>query len=687
MTAINTTHENASFKENTGALHLEDLIQEVTEIGELAECKVNQENGAVSLTIRIQERGEYLILVPASKWRRNIVRDEHGAILEVRHREPEDLFLMLGEAQVIALDRNRQEFDLTYEKDLADKHLETAVEDDGVRCGSEQEYTLDNVGSAVGFETALFQKRLLAFQAASKVPDVTLTLVGNPAFWDSSWRQYVSRMDVGGMKELGIQQREHNGNVSAGSLENAARAAANLRFALESLRPGLFVNAASTHPHMIEMDPTHGSITAQDNPETGPYVENVINGLHNTWVLPYLNYIPQEVFSVWAGIAANYGFENLFEFIQANKDMKYWLMNSVHNSIDLPVDERGYTSVNLARSTANLYTYFRNVMNALCYSGGDIFNYSATLADGEPVSDARELARMIMPTSMPANLTRPDVDLLGRMENFMMNGMANNADRAGCETEHPVTGELPQLHGDVRLRVSYPWAAFKADVLNNQPMGSSVRIEYTSRPTTPDMNPVSGKLVQSFAIQEVLSYAALLATSEGHQDIFEWLKANNLLVPDRDIYAEHTSEYLYQEMLQCLKGKFSSGSIRFKLNLLIAIIDLVERKYVDFSSNAGKLSELFIIARKGVETLKRTEQLVDALHRTDSPVDKYNLYLRAEAGNWGEFMKALSEEDIRVILSEIFEYPTENLQSLVRGDLVLILNHEFLKSQITISES
>ncbi|MBD3350261.1 MAG: hypothetical protein GF364_02130 [Candidatus Lokiarchaeota archaeon] len=431
----------------------------------------------------------------------------------------------------------------------------------------------------------------------------------------------------------------------------------------EGRRSGVLPVLTSTHTAEARIDDL--AITE------GAYVRFMAGDLHYNNVIAGLSHLEdfdRDVLYTWNQVARALQFDNVRELLQEHPDLKYWLMNSMHLAGNMETYENGKGSHILFKSTGNALTMYRNIMNAPCYSGGTVFGEDIHTG-GEVVEDAREVLRNIMMTSLPGRLIGRDENRVEAMQNALIEGEINILDRAAQPIEFQIDGEtvtLTAIHGDVRWRIGIPIAKFiKVQKNYNDLMAAgqtdeastiltglsnSIRIEYTSRPTTPDFR----KYDQSVAIQEVLMLASRISVAEGYEDFVQWMWDRGILgdLSARDIYEQTTTTGLYQEAKRCLHGNMPLD----KIGQLGRMVDLVEKYATDRNPNYN--TDVFEKARLGLVGLQ-----AEGLSQSLSVVQRFNIFREDSTAyrSWGHFVNSLEDKEVR----ELLWYLENNAQVII----------------------
>lgn len=579
----------------------------------------------------IYDHSDNIVLVPASHHRRQVVNGE------VKPRRPEDNYTELSEASFIGL---RTDTAAEAQQMVTEMLTQVAYEHGSLLKGGEYEFSI------WGGDNEVLSKY---FKELSQIQRETGIAPMNGTF---------------------------NGVVSEHIREDILR---------ETRQFKAFVNMASSHPAEINIDDTY----ILDN----AYVQLIARNLQEDKVQSRLEAIESfdpQIVEEWNKIAralsfqtdsgTHVEFQDFRDLIAKYDDLRYWVMNSLHVSFDMPTYHDATGSETAFRAVTNLTTYFRNCLNGLCYSGGTTFETDIESIKGIKSEDSREILRNIMITSLPGELILPEHDIKLQMIDHVLGGTTNIADRAA----QPVTVNtedgplfLTANHGDVRWRVSLPLPQFiktqieynqlveegrfeEADHLVKQ-LGTSIRLEYTSRPATPDLR----KYSQSVALQEVLTLAGLTSVAEGYDDVFMWLEdlSQGELITVNEAYTTTSTKTLYEEAKDTMGGVVN----RNKTERLYQLCDVLQ----------SRLNELGLPFNPQI--FERAKEGLDALTTTFNPYDeglnakkRWEIYLESPGNyrNYGHFVNTLKSGELSQILNE-YGYDTSGL---TRGQKLVILN-------------
>lgn len=609
----------------------------------------------------VEHKGNfYYITIPSIDWRRDIVKDVNGDVVEVKAREIGDTNIQMSEIQIVAYPC----FEYGYVKDKSPKEVANIE-----RIQREKEIQA----------ASNYLNRMIITGESVVGGEFELSL--HPSYDND---RKIDRLLSEGMEELSKLQREFNsGKYGNKNLKTLEKEFSRLIFSiLESITQQgtsldkISFNLSNIPSRFIDFNlPQHGSLKAEDGP-IGPYVQFIANKLWEDYIVPNLSKIDQDVRGEWTKIANANGFEDLESFVKSFPDMRFWIMNSFHTSHNIPVTEDGYVSENLIKHMTNLSEYFSEVIDYLCYSGGYSYGQQIYLGD-HPVEDGRAFLKTIMSTSHRGNLINPDTSLKMRTLEAMAAGHTNTPDRSLVKVSTDGS-EAYGFHSTARQRISINLNAFNKDLVET--IAKTARFEYTSRSATPDKR----KYIQSVALVEVIKIASLYAEIDGYNDIFQWLrdKVNEEHVQS-SIYDEYNTQVGNENTRRSVIGELDDNKISCLENII---------KYI--RANAGDdvhLDFAYILdkAEESIEAIRRRNELITSEFREMNAVERFNYYVNNNIGNWGAFLNTLTDDDLVYILTQKFEFEIkqDHGRNLDRAMLLEILQNKFIQMQFCNEES
>ena len=679
---ITTGTNGETMKKEGDYTNVESIVSQLSKYGVVEEFEGFDPNGNPNdsrILVLTVDHGtlntqSYAVVVPAQRWRRVTEKDEHGEVIAVSHQE-EDGVLQENELAVLMLDLNQDSTIVTdQERITADANIR---------------HNLDPLTKTVGPETEL------NFSPVSDVAD----------FEDVS-----SRVMVKAMIELMLNQREYGIDPPVADTTELLTKVIHLleEVFTEAEENDLLINLAGTSPD-LRIDELR-SLKVGDPSKYAVYVDFLSHQL-GAMMKENLHLVPTTTKQNWDKIAKENGFDGgLLQMLEDVDDLSHWLMNAGHISINVEADEvTGFISPNVLKHNSNLLIYFRNFIDGLCYSGSHTYEQPVTI-DGKLVADARQVLRYVMTTAQPADYILPNQNLADLILTRMFAGKTNTADRAGLSTKVP-GGELPNTHGDIRLRASLPYKKL-LEILdagkNNEEKPAlnktgSLRVEYTSRSATPDLI----KYKQSVDIQEMLFKAANFATRDGYTDVLKWMVDVIGLDLDPESEYQTTLAHRLSEQNDALVGDFNMA----KLNQLELVVNYVEERIKNEYNPTGHASTAG--ALEGIKALRSVSELRTEISKLSTGTEKFDFYKANNMGNWGEFENLLSDDDLEDILITLYpkvvnardrsvgaqlvadqdqrrveynilqqrlrRYPED---AISRGKLLARLRHTYLKSQL-----
>lgn len=611
-------------------------------------------NGAVIAVLTVESGTlagqEYFVSIPATNWRRVAEVDAQGNTIGVTTQTDPEVFQKSEVAAYMVDESSTEKGVQDWEKELAQKNIVHNLDPETPTLGAEFEFNLTafNLESFEGVIREVLNEGMIELlncqrelQPADPVTDTNHLM--------EMYRTIMTN----------VVQTAHTN--------------------------GLLVNLAGTSPDIDIMMEGYESLNSTYPSKYGVYVEFVASQLMDA-MTKHLHYVPEETKVLWEEVAQSNGFEGgLAQIMDEIKDLRHWLMNAGHVSINMETDRRGQASPTIIKNTNNLLIHYRNILNGLCYSGSHTFNTMVKLDYGNESADGRESLRFIMATSQPANYLAPEEDPLDRSLTRMFRGDAISPDRTGLATRFNGK-ELPNTHGDIRTRASISLKNL-LQILDNSKVGAddptiyidengtsrnltaSVRIEYTSRSMTPD----PARYKQSVDIQEILFKAANLATMDGYYDIFKWME--DVVGVDIDPETEYRTnlEQRLSEQRDSLRARYPRNKLE-SLEKLVGYVDgRLKRDFgVGHPSKKGALD--------GIDALAQVPSGFREAVRDMAGDQKLELYLKGGYPNWGEFEVSLLNEDIIGILGE------EETINMNRGQLLALLRDKFVTGALLFHE-
>lgn len=656
-----TLKNGETMKKEGDFMNVEDLCLRLSEFGETEVYHGFDEygypNGAIIINFRansgVLNGEEYHLVVPATNWRRKTEKDNDDNVISVHMQEDPTLF-QESEVSVFMMDIDDDK--ITEEEiKVAEKSIDHNLNPDKRTLGPEIEFNFS--------PTAITQAFAELMETVEPSGIIEL---------DNCQREFPTKDPVNDTRELLTRYMQMMSRVLTSSSYHY-----------------LNINLAGTSADLRIKDPEFYALRATDPSKYAPYVDFVSKQLMAAMRQNY-EFVPEHTKAIWEEIAIKNGFEGgVLHLLDEVDDLHHWLMNAGHVSINLESDEiTGKVSPNVLRHNTNLSSYFRDIMNGLCYSGGMMFGVD-TQIDGEYVADAREATRSLVATSQPADYIRPDENIADKTLTRMFRGDAIHPDRAGVATIIR-NRELPNTHGDSRLRISISLKNF-IQILENNSNGSerpkynvnedgtivdltaSQRLEGTSRSSTllvgtPDK---PGRYIQSVDIQEILFKAANLATIDGYKDTFLWLKEVVGLVIDPETeYSKSLVQRLFEQN-QCLIGEFPQDKLD-SLETLVGYVNL--RLQTEFGSAHPSAQG----ALNGINALRISPNFREEVANLSAD-EKLNKLVYDGYPNWGEFEISLTDEDMRYLLK------VEDV-SMTRDKLITALRHRYLEAQLKVHQ-
>jgi hypothetical protein len=613
----------------------------------------------------------YYLMIPALKWRRKTeLNGQNGEVIKVLPQEDLNSF-QISEVSVLMLQPTRGNGDIENEQSLAEKNILHNLDPKTGTNGPEVEFSIGSLLNGDDLE------------------EISLGVL-------QKW-----------MIELLRNQRETSPvdplNNSIEVVEFFKEVVYEALIELEG--NGLLLNMAGTAAEIELGEKSPSSLKAGDPSKYAPYVDFLSHRLAEE-MLANVDKIPNHTRSAWEKIAVNNGYSDLKSMLTEINDLKHWLMSAGHDSTNVEGDNvTGFASERVLVNNSNLLIYFRDFVDGLTDSGSHTYNTDIKIEDSD-ISDARRLLRFVMPTAQPADPIKPGESLHANILRRLLKGDAIHPDRLGLVTLLDGV-ELPNTHGDIRIRVSIGLEKFYAILEDNKNENEepakehtkSLRSESTGRSITPD----SRKYKYSLDLQDVIFKAANFAVIDGYEDVYQWLEEKVGLenLSPADEYTRTLQDRL-DEQYMSLTGELNMD----KLNHLEKVVNYIHNRIADehkknFDATDG--------AVKGIKALRGINTMKNVLPTLSSGSEKMAWYMNSDLANWGTFENLLNDDDIIDILSSKHFYapsdamwvvaqmlPDQNnrvVQELIirqrlnlpeeyefsKGKLIAMLRHRFTK--------
>ena len=675
-----TTLNGEGMKREGATMSLDQLLAQLDEKyrGEsqvvYGQDENGNDNGARVIKYTIDEGNlagtTYNLTIPALKWRRKTLLNEANKVIQVYPQDDIDSF-QVNEVSVLMLSPTRGNGDIENEKLLAHKNILHNLDPATGTNGPEAEFSMSSLLNDVNLE------------------EISLGVL-------QKW-----------MIELLRNQRETSPSDPLNDSLDVVKYLKDVVFEalVETEANGLLLNMAGTAADIQLGENSPSSLKAHDPSSYAPYVDFLSHRLAEE-MLANIDKIPEDTKQAWESIAINSGYESLEGMLTKINDLKHWLMNAAHSSTNVEGDNvTGFASERVLVNNSNLLIYFRDFIDRLTDSGSHTYNTDIKI-NNEEISDARQLLRIVMRTAGPADPIKPGESLHDNIIRRVLEGHAIHPDRLALVSVVDGT-ELPNTHGDIRIRVSIGLEKFY-QILDDNKDGKeeparehtkSLRSESTGRSMTPDPR----KYRYSLDLQDVIFKAANFAVKDGYEDVYEWLRMKVSLFelnPD-DEYSKTFDDRL-NEQYESLKGNLNIPKLDHLEKLVIYIHDRISSEYnVNFVATDG--------ATKGIHALRGIKDMKEELDKLSAGAEKYSYYINSDIANWGTFENHLSDDDIIDILSSRHFYGPDdarwvvaqmlpdqnsrNVQELIikqrlnlpndyeftRGKLIAMLRHRFVK--------